>query len=115
MNFEKVSQREEGLAESGGRIAHTIAAFSIVDDRTGRTATDGGIIGISAGSDPTAHAWTETSRTPATCLPGTINYTCSACNQTKTEPLSADPTAHAWTETSRTPENRYKQQNPEDK
>ena len=36
--------------ESGGRIAHTIAAFSIVDDRTGRTATDGGIIGISAGS-----------------------------------------------------------------
>lgn len=49
------------------------------------------------------HTWTETSRTPVSCVSGTINYTCSVCSQTKTEPLPADPNAHTWTETSRTP------------
>ena len=46
------------------------------------------------------HDWAETSRTAATCtIAGTVNYTCSVCNETKSEPLAA--LGHDWQETSR--------------
>lgn len=41
------------------------------------------------------HTWTETSRTDPTCsTPGKVTFTCSKCNQTKTEPIPA--TGHSW-------------------
>lgn len=41
------------------------------------------------------HTWTETSRTDPTCsTPGKVIFTCSKCNQTKTETIPA--TGHSW-------------------
>lgn len=41
------------------------------------------------------HDWKETSRTAATCTtPGSVEYTCSKCEKTKTEPLSK--LTHVW-------------------
>ena len=48
------------------------------------------------------HVWAEISRIAATCtVAGKINYTCSRCNDTKSEALPA--LEHNWTETRRTP------------
>lgn len=59
--------------------------------------------GLTSGILPLSHSYLETNRTPATCLPGSVEYMCSRCSQTKTESLPADSNAHTWTETSRTP------------
>lgn len=47
------------------------------------------------------HDWIETSRISAACdVPGTINYSCSRCEETKTDPIPA--LEHDWQETGRT-------------
>lgn len=49
------------------------------------------------------HSWSETSRTPATCLTsGTAQYKCSRCSETKTETVSQS-LGHNMQESSRTP------------
>ena len=42
------------------------------------------------------HDWAETAYIAPTCAPGSIEYTCSTCQETKTEDIPAVSTEHAY-------------------
>lgn len=81
---ENISITETTVNESGDTITNNYTIYYLID-------------GTGSENPPSAceHTWTETSTTPATCtMPGSKLFTCSKCQQTKTETLPA--LGHDW-------------------
>lgn len=78
-------------------VAHTwsdaaVAATCTAPGSNRRKCSVCGVVDVISEIPALGHIWTETSRTEATVVaPGSIVYTCSACNETKTEAIPQLP------------------------
>ena len=85
-----------GLAACGGEHTHTYSAdWSSDETHHWHAAT---CEHTDEMSDYAEHTWSDGAiTTPVTCTAtGVMTYTCTACEETRTEPIAIEPDAHTW-------------------